>query len=114
MDGREGGARPEPAGGVEFAAAPYDKDRGKEFGGVASDGVAGLPERSGATEGGVIEAANAGPLEGAWGPVGAAPLPELEALLCGAGPLGGGGVACVAVLALLGSFLLTHFFKLGS
>lgn len=29
----------------------------------------------------------------------------------GAGPLGGGGVACVEAVALLGSFLLTHLFR---
>lgn len=110
MDGREGGASPDPGGGGVAFAAPYDKDLGNAFGGgVARDGVAGLPERSGATEGGVIVAANVGPFGGA-----AAPLPELEALLCGPGPLGGGGVAWAAVLALLGSFLLTHFFKFGS
>lgn len=43
--GREGGASPDPGGGVEFAAL-VDTDRGIAFGGgVASKAGAGLPER---------------------------------------------------------------------
>jgi hypothetical protein len=41
-------------------------------------------------------------------------LPTLTDRLCGPGPLGGGGVARADTVALLGSFLLTHFLSSGS
>lgn len=41
-------------------------------------------------------------------------LPTLAERLCGPGPLGGGGVARADAVALLGSFLLTHFLSSGS
>lgn len=41
-------------------------------------------------------------------------LPTLTDRLCGPGPLGGGGVARAEAIALLGSFLLTHFLSSGS
>lgn len=41
-------------------------------------------------------------------------LPTLTERLCGPRPLGGGGVARAEAVALLGSFLLTHFLSSGS
>lgn len=119
--GREGGARPGPEpGGVE-AAGPVETDRGMlapAGSGAPVEGKAGLSERDGASPDGgrlsdsvAVAEAGAGPLEAVGGaPADGAP-PVLAVLLCGAGPFGGGGVARAAALALVGSFLFTHFFR---
>lgn len=102
------GGAANPLGGVE-TAAPVETDRWIEGGGTPRDDGAGLP-------GGGIPVVEGGRLLGGGiigdalaGGGGAALLP-LAVLLGGPEARGGGGVARAAV-ALLGSFLFTHFFR---
>lgn len=92
-------------------------------GGTPKDDNAGLVDRDGAiSEGGPGPKSEVGPRVGtdpdiggtlvdSWGTGIGGALPALTDLLGGAEPLGGGGVALEVGFALLGSFLLTHFFK---
>lgn len=98
-------------GGVG-TAAPVETERAvapSNVGGTASNGGAGLPVDDG---GGGGPADDDGRLSGPGVPVGGGggTLLPLAVRLGGAGPFGGGGAPRVTVL-LLGSFLLTHFFK---
>jgi hypothetical protein len=77
------------------------------------EGVGGRPSEDGAgllDSGGGGAPADDGGLLPSVGTGGGGMLLPLALLLGGAGPFGGGGVARACV-ALLGSFLLTHFFK---
>lgn len=105
VEGLGGGAKPpELPGGVD-AAAPVETDRGS--GGTPSvDGGAGLPEIGGgapADDEGRLPA-----LDAIGGVAAGGTLVPLVVLL---GPIRGGGGGAAAGVALLGSFLLTHFFK---
>lgn len=106
--GRGGGPEELP-GRVGGAAAPVETDRGtalRNGGGAPSSDGAGLP-----VCGGGAPAEEVGRLSGPGGlgeAAGGGALLPLAVLLGGAAPLGGGGVPRDTV-ALLGSFLLTHF-----
>lgn len=94
----ENGTFSEPEGGVGGKGEP------EIF------GTGGPPDRPG--EGTGIDADAGGPTDPDPAEDGG-PLP-LAVLLGGAGPLGGGGVACAAELEPSGSFLLTHLCKSSS
>lgn len=117
VDGRGGGgARPSPGaepaelpGGVGVgAAAPVDTDRGREGGAPSDEDSPGLP----ATDGGAAPIPGPADDDGRLDIIGGvlATLAALVALLGGPIRLGGGGGVADGV-ALLGSFLLTHFFN---
>lgn len=106
VGGREGGAEPAAGPGGVPPAAVVEAGRGMP--GPPTGGGAeteGLPVLGG---GGALPAVD-GRLPGEE--VGGA---ELWLRDLGAGPFGGGGVARAEAVALLGSFLFTHFFSSGS
>ena len=116
VDGRDGGASPSPGaepaelpGGVCVgAAAPVDTDRGRGGGAPSDEDSAGLP----AIDGGAAPAPGPADDDGRLDIIGGvlAALAVLVVLLGGPIRLGGGGGVADGV-ALLGSFLLTHFFS---
>jgi hypothetical protein len=112
--GREGGARPELELGGVAPAAPVDTERvgpsGAPGGGIPNS--AGLSERDGGAPV-PVDGRLFGAVGGRCEAIGGALL-ALADLLGGKGPLGGGGVERAVAVALLGSFLLTHFFSSGS
>jgi hypothetical protein len=103
------GGAANPLGGVE-TAAPVETDRWIEGGGTPREDRAGLPGGGGipVVEGGRL--LGGGIIGDALAAGGGAALLPLAVLLGGPEARGGGGVARAAV-ALLGSFLLTHFFR---
>lgn len=128
VPGRDPGPDLDP-GGVK-PETPDETDRGIRCGlpvsggGTPKDDNAGLVDRDGAiSEGGPrpnsddVTKVGTDPdiggtlVDNCGTDIGGGALPALTDLLGGAEPLGGGGVALGPALALLGSFLLTHFFK---
>ena len=106
VEGLGGGAKPPELPGGVGAAAPVETDRGIGGGTPNVDGGAGLPESGGgapADDDGRLPA-----LDAIGGVAAGGTLAPLVVLL---GPIRGGGGGAAAGVALLGSFLLTHFFR---
>lgn len=106
VDGRGGGCKPAELPGGVGTAAPVETDRGPSGGGIPNAEGAGLP----GIDGGGAPAEDPGRLLTLGGIAAGGTLAVLGVRLGGAGPRGGGGVPRTGAL-LLGSFLLTHFFK---
>lgn len=122
VEGRGGGASPElEPGGV--GAGPVEAARGNPLGPPGTGtprelGNTGLPARGAPVpvDGRLSIDVPSSDIDGGRCNMGGIEdvLPALADLLCGMGPFGGGGVARAVAVALLGSFLLTHFLSSGS